>query len=465
MMHNGLWRRAAMGVMVYLACVCPGSAVEPTDSTLGTRVVTKNGIVPRPDNHTVVELRKTRQVFKVERAYNDWYWIAGQEIAGWVNVADVIPLDRAMDYLTGEIKENPNAGWAYLMRGIVWEEMNEPDIALADYNEALRQDPNDAEAHLRRANVRQTRKHDPEGALTDYNAALRLDPTLIQAYRQRAQALMAKQRFELAIADYNEAIRLDGRDITAYHGRALANQAKGNLDDAIEDLTTAIRLGSNDPVVYLNRGNAWSDKQEYDKAIADYSEAIKLDRHYAAAFHNRGIASRLKKDYDKAISDHNVAIRLAPKDPAAYLARGVAWKKMKEYDRALADYSEALRLDPKNAEALNGRAWILATCPEAHIRNGKIAYDFALRACEISGWKAANHLDTLAAAYAESRDFTHATEWENKALEAAVSADEKAEFMARLQLYEKKKAYRDEPAVDIESRPLSQPRTSTASAR
>ena len=41
-----------------------------------------------------------------------------------------------------------------------------------------------------------------------------------------------------------------------------------------------------------------------------------------------------------------------------------------EFVRALADLDGAARLEPSDPEGQQGRAWILATCPDAKIRNG-----------------------------------------------------------------------------------------------
>ena len=48
---------------------------------------------------------------------------------------------------------------------------------------------------------------------------------------------------------------------------------------------------------------------------------------------------------------------------------------------------------------------MLATSPDAKLRNGRRAIELATRACELTKYKAAYILSTLAAAYAETGDF------------------------------------------------------------
>ena len=71
-------------------------------------------------------------------------------------------------------------------------------------------------------------------------------------------------------------------------------------------------------------------------------------------------------------------------------------------------FEEALRIDPNSIEALNNLAWLLATSPDAELRDGGRAVQLAQRACELTRFEQTVMVGTLAAAYAEAQRFPDA---------------------------------------------------------
>jgi len=105
-------------------------------------------------------------------------------------------------------------------------------------------------------------------------------------------------------------------------------------------------------------------------------------------------------------------------------------------------------LNEKNPNALDGLAWLQATCPVAEVRKGAKAIEYATKACELTNWKIAGYVNTLAAAYAEAGDFDSAVKWQKEAINLLTKeepAGRRAEFEARLKLYQSGKPYRDAP--------------------
>ena len=119
-----------------------------------------------------------------------------------------------------------------------------------------------------------------------------------------------------------------------------------------------------------------------------------------------------------------------------------AYLNLGKQAEAIADYEKAIKLEPKEEGVLNNLAWVLATSPDAKLRDGKRAIQLATQACELSDYKLAYILSTLAAAYAESGDFQKAIQWSSKAVEIG-DKDHDTSLKKELESYKAGKPWRE----------------------
>jgi tetratricopeptide (TPR) repeat protein len=187
-------------------------------------------------------------------------------------------------------------------------------------------------------------KADYQGAIADYNEAIRLQPDLANAYKSRGNAKYRLGDKQGAIQDYNEAIRLQPDFANAYSNRGIAKSDLGDKQGAIVDYNEAIRLQPDLAATYSNRGNAKYRLGDKQGAIVDYNEAIRLQPDFANAYSNRGIAKSDLGDKQGAIQDYNEAIRLQPDLANAYSNRGITKFDLGDKQGAIVDYREAARL-------------------------------------------------------------------------------------------------------------------------
>ena len=114
--------------------------------------------------------------------------------------------------------------------------------------------------------------------------------------------------------------------------------------------------------------------------------------------------------------------------------------------KALAERRESLRSRPDDIALLNDTAWVLATNPNASIRNGAEAVELAQRAVQLSDGREPAVLGTLAAAYAEAGRFAEAVKTAEQALALAASQNNAAlaeTLHARIKLYQAGSPYRN----------------------
>jgi hypothetical protein len=100
-------------------------------------------------------------------------------------------------------------------------------------------------------------------------------------------------------------------------------------------------------------------------------------------------------------------------------------------------------LDADCLVALDNKAHLLATAPEAKDRNGKEACELASRACKQTKSKIPRNLLILAAAKAECGDFQEASRIASQALELAdADSSSAATIHAALKVFEQRKPLR-----------------------
>lgn len=210
--------------------------------------------------------------------------------------------DEKLRFNSNAIRLNPNFAEAYVNRGVARKSKGDLEGAIQDYNEAIRLDPNDADSFNNRGNARKI-QGDADGALLDFNEAIRLKPDYAFAFHGRGVTLYGKGDMNGALLDYNEAIRLKPDYPNAFYVRALARKALGDLDGALLDYNEAIRLKPDDANFFRNRGMTRHDKEDLDGALLDYNEAIRLKPDYANTFYDRADLWRKKNQSTAAISD------------------------------------------------------------------------------------------------------------------------------------------------------------------
>jgi Tfp pilus assembly protein PilF len=234
-----------------MCCLIIAALLVGQGDWVGQRVITKVGTVLQVGRTVVSDEGRSRDfavsghdprifcVYRVERVNGPWLWLTAERegAEGWVRVENVIPFDRAIDYFTSEIRANPSSV-SYVRRGVIWMSKKEYDLAMADYNEAIRLDPRNETAYLDRGVVWEIKKEYGK-AIADYNEAIRLDPNNAMAYNNRAwlQATCPDAKYRdgrRAFNDASHAYRLTvGKHAHKIGTLAAAYAECGDFDAAI----------------------------------------------------------------------------------------------------------------------------------------------------------------------------------------------------------------------------------------
>lgn len=233
------------------------------DAWNGLKVVTKYARAIRFENRTVDDGTRFR-VYKVEKNDDGILSLVSGEVKGWIWASDVVPYDKAIDFYTDEILDNPNNASAFNWRGLLWSEKGNLDQAIADFDAAIKINAGKHYPYNNRGLVWQKKK-DFDKAIADFNEAIRLDEKNLLAHSNRGQAWRKKKEYDKALADFNEAIRLDPKFAPAYNERAwlwatCRDEKFRDGKQAVESATKACEL------------TAWKNPSFLDTLAAAYAE-------------------------------------------------------------------------------------------------------------------------------------------------------------------------------------------------
>jgi tetratricopeptide (TPR) repeat protein len=120
------------------------------------------------------------------------------------------------------------------------------------------------------------------------------------------------------------------------------------------------------------------------------------------------------------ISLYTERIRTNQLDWLAFFNRAREYELISKYIAASNDYESANSISVDNPRALNNFALLLATSPDASVRDGKKAVIYAEKACTLTDWKRFECISALAAAWAEVGDFDKAIKYEEQAIDPTI---------------------------------------------
>lgn len=293
------------------------------------------------------------------------------------------------------------------------------------------------EAHKqKRLAVALFKEGDYEAALKAYRKSFELSPSGISVvawitpeslgpdpgFQHPIWVAGRKKLLEHMVESMDELIGSEPENGIYWHFRASAKRHLGHFDEALQDNLRAAELRSTE-----------ENQSEYAYCLASLAAAYKALGRYEEETEALLKAVDARANHENSRSENSVGFYLS------YVASSYERRRM--YEAAKNTYRRIFELEPDNAMLHNNVAWQLATSNIEELRDGDLAVEFATKACELTDWKNAGFLDTLAAAYAESGDFDSAIKWQSKAMELVPELVH-AELRSRLELYEQEKPYR-----------------------
>ena len=165
------------------------------------------------------------------------------------------------------LKIKPDYAFAHNNRGVVLEELGRKEESLVALDTAIKLDPNYADAYFNRGNLK-TRAEKNEEALEDFNTAIKLNPTDSASFNNRG-VVKRKLNYNVgALSDFSIAVKLNPDDITAFANRGRLKKRYFDSEGAEEDFKAAIAVAEASPVI-VREVELQKGKMDEAKALQD----------------------------------------------------------------------------------------------------------------------------------------------------------------------------------------------------
>jgi tetratricopeptide (TPR) repeat protein len=229
-------------------------------------------------------------------------------------------------------------------------------------------------------------------------------------------------------------------------GKALFHA--GRLDEAIPHLENGAALAPGIRGTHFLLGQALLAKGRLAEALDQYEFFVNLKPDDPNAQYDFGNVLLEHGQTEESIGHFEKAIQLQPRTAEFHYKLANACSQVGRTTDAIREYNVALQIQPDHVQACNNLAWILASNPDASLRNGPTAVTLAERAEQLSRGENPVVLGTLAVAYANVGNFTRAIATAQRALDTSIvnsNSPFAAALRAQISLYQTGTPFRDTP--------------------
>lgn len=281
----------------------------------------------------------------------------------------------------------PNVGYPRFWKGLAHVRLNEPDMALPEFDAALANGYNKPlDVYGSRWRIHYQRK-DYDKALADVRSALQLQPDNQEFLLAQGDIAFGQGSYAEALGAYQKYLEKNPANAEIHLNIAKSHQALGNFTGQTAAAEEAIRRGTRSLAdAHMIIGDGYERQMKFPEAVEAYKRAVLARPDAYEPYRRLAEGYRALAKFDDAIETSRRALRMFPTDGAIYtdiswyysladrhqdaidsaqaglryspesqmaytnLCR--AYNDMKRHDLAVAACNNALRIKPNDGESL-----------------------------------------------------------------------------------------------------------------
>ncbi|HSN74021.1 MAG TPA: tetratricopeptide repeat protein [Anaerolineae bacterium] len=269
-------------------------------------------------------------------------------------------VDQAQAIAEDLLREQPAIDRGYLLLGSVREAQNDPEAALAVYQQGISQTESALSLQLRlgELNLRLGRAADAQAI---YEALTKSHPRSVDAFVGLARSHIAQLpdlqalRTDWATQALRTALRLDPNATAAHVAQGDLYNALQRPDDAANAYMAALasrQSSADDSALRLRLADALAAAGRWEQALQEYQRLIIANPNDVAMAMALGNAYRQSGRTQQALTQYRRVNQIAPSYPFAFIRQGEILDELGQPDQALAAYQAAVKAAPDNADVV-----------------------------------------------------------------------------------------------------------------
>ncbi len=299
--------------------------------------------------------------------------LAPERVTLWVLRADIRRLLGDLDGCSADVDRalglDADDPWAWLVRGRLLEDRGRLSEALAAFDRAIEEEPENVEPRRGRAELRM-RAGDPAGAVEDAERLAAMAPETAEWWTLLGRACLVADDRIRAVEAFQRAVSLDSGDTTARAGLAALGHRvaadPGAPDPALVDADRAVAAAPNLSRPYRARAQLHSDRGDFAKALADLDRALAIDPDDVPGRLLRAQVRIEAGDGTGAVEDLDVIVTRVPDHPHAHAERARALFAAGRFEETIEDLDWIIESRP------GLRGWAHCLRADAHRIVGRI---------------------------------------------------------------------------------------------
>lgn len=291
-------------------------------------------------------------------------------------------LSNAGRYYNQAVHLDPGNASAYLFLGILANDADKPEIAVAMIEQAISLSPEFAAAYYN-LGVALAKLGRKDEAVKNFEHALSLDTDAANYLSKQLKTKSAP--LPEKILDNSPASPLKKREtqppghLGENHPpndqiqRIFTMYQSGNMSQVEQSCKEMIKEFPEAFILFNLLGAAIQAQGRIEEAISAFDRMLLLNPDFSEGYYNRGVAFSQMGRTEEAVQDYAMAVNLTPDFYNAHLNLGLALEALGDHNQAVQSFTRAIDIEPDNAHGYNNRAFSLMNA-------GKL--DDGLKDCE-----------------------------------------------------------------------------------